>query len=220
MFASIKQLFGSAPKARDDGPVLAAWAKAEGHAFKRVKGRSGGGYVAESDKGWRVELGSSQRPYIIGPELRFRCDTGLATDVQMIMVTKALAQTLESDVFSRYTNAMQTQIDNTLPDEMRWLAMHPRVALDGLGALARRFVLVSNAGGVMQQWLDDKLVLDIELAASQWWTDGLMLVITVNRGMLTIRMPGQPLEMAQLRLVSQLFVGMANRLREVAGHPA
>ena len=101
--------------------------KAEGHAFKRVKDKTGGGYVVETADGWRVEWGESQRPYIMGKELRFRCDTGMSPDVQMVMVSKTLAQALESDVFSRFTNAMQTQIDNTLPDEMRWLAMHQRV---------------------------------------------------------------------------------------------
>jgi hypothetical protein len=216
MFASIKQLFGSASAARDEGQVLSSWAKAEGHTFKRVKGRNSGGFVVESDKGWRVELGVSQRPYILGNELRFRCDTGLAGDVQLILVTKVLAQALESDVFSRYTNAMQTQIDNTLPDEMRWLAMHPRVPLTGGSVLSKRFALFCNSESATKLWLNEHTLSDLEDAASSWWTDGLMLVLTVNRGMLTIRMAGQPLEQAQLRLVGQLFTRLAFRLREVA----
>lgn len=215
MFASIKRLIGSAPVARDDSHILAAWAKSEGHAFKHVKGKTGG-YVVESGKGWRVELGASQRPYVIGKELRFRCDTGLPGDVQMIMVTKVLAQTLESDVFSRYTNAMQTQIDNTLPDEMRWLAMHPRVPLNAAPLLAKRFALFSNAEAVAQLWLNEPMAQALEQAASVWWTDSLMLVLTVNRGMLTMRMAGQPLELAQLTSVGQLFVQIADRLRDVA----
>lgn len=219
MFASIKQLFGSAAAARDDSHILAAWAKSEGHTFKQVKGKAGG-HVVESGKGWRVELGASQRPYVIGKELRFRADTGLAGDVQMVMVTKALAQTLETDVFSRYTNAMQTQIDNTLPDEMRWLAMHPRVALTSSTLLNRRFALFSNSETVSQAWLNDGMVQAIEQAATVWWTDTLMLVLTVNRGILTVRMAGQPLEPAQLSLVGDLFVQMASRLRDVSRHAA
>jgi hypothetical protein len=140
----------------------------------------------------------------------------LAGEVQLILVTKVLAQTLESDVFSRYTNAMQTQIDNTLPDEMRWLAMHPRVAFNGVSVLSKRFALFCNSESAVRLWLNDHTMTDLEEAATSWWTDGLMLVLTVNRGMLTIRMAGQPLEHAQLRLVGQLFTRLAYRLREVA----
>ena len=214
MFESIKRLL-STPAAGDEGDVLAAWAKAEEHTFKRVKDKSGGGYVVETNKAWRVELGASQRPYIIGKELRFRADTGVPGDVQMIMVTKVLAQTLESDVFSRFTNAMQTQIDNTLPDEMRWLAMHQRVSLTVSPLLNKRFALFCNADAVAQSWLNEATVQALETAASTWWSDSLMLVLTLNRGMLTLRMAGQPLVSGQLKMVGELFNVLATGLREL-----
>ena len=91
MFDSIKLLIGSSPAKQDEGLALATWAKSQSLVFKRVKDKSGGGYVVETDKGWRVEWGASQRPYIAGKELRFRCDTGLPGDVQMIMVSKVVA---------------------------------------------------------------------------------------------------------------------------------
>jgi len=217
MFDALKRLIGAAPGAAtsDQGPVLAAWAKAEGHAFKRVKDKAGGGYVVETAEGWRVEWGASQRSYITGKELRFRSETGMPPDVQMILVSKVLAQVLETDVFSRFTNAMKTQIDNTLPDEMRWLAMHPRVPLTDAPSLIRRFVLLSNAEQVGRDWLDEGVIQALDQAASHWWTDTLVLVVTVNRGMLTLRMAGQPLQPAQLKLVGQLFARLAARLREV-----
>jgi hypothetical protein len=216
MFSSIKRLLGKTPAPGDEGDVLAAWSKAEGHAFKRVKDKSGGGYVVETNQGWRVELGSSSRTYILGKELRFRADTGMPSDVQAIFVTKVLAQTFESDVFSRFTNAMQTQIDNTLPDEMRWLAMHPRVSLSVSPILSKRYVLFCNAEAVAKAWLDDKTIMALESAAGNWWADGLLLVLTLNRGLLTIRMPGQNIEPAQLKMVGELFGRLANRLREMA----
>jgi hypothetical protein len=216
MFATFKRLMGSAPTTRDEGLLLADWAKAHGYAFKRVKDKTGGGYVVDTDKGWRVEWGQSQRSYIEGQELRFRCDTGLPGDVQMVMLTRVVAQTLESDVFNRFTNAMQTQIDNSLPDEMRWLAMHPKVSLSAAPVLNRRFVLLSNAEAVAQSWLDEDMVQALEAAATSWWTDGLLLLLTVNRGMLTLRMPGQPLEAGQLEMLGELFGKMAARMREVA----
>lgn len=216
MFDALKRLIGSSPSSDDAGQVLAAWAKSEGHALKRVNDKSGGGYVVSSQAGWRVEWGASQRMYIPGQELRFRCDTGLSGDVQFIMVTKVLAQMLESDVFARYTNAMQTQIDNSLPDEMRWLAMHQRVPLSPGTVLAKRFALVGNAEQVARAWLDDPMLAAFENAAATWWTDGLMLVLTVNRGIVTLRMAGKPLETMQLKMVSQLFAQIADRLKQIA----
>ena len=217
MFDALKRMIGgSTASGGETDQVLAAWAKAEGHAFKRVKGKAGNGFVVETAQGWRVEWGESQRSYIAGKELRFRCDTGMSPDVQMVMVSKTLAQALESDVFSRFTNAMQTQIDNTLPDEMRWLAMHPRVPLNDHAALARRLVVFSNAEAVARRWLDDSVLLPLEEAAGNWWTDALVMVLTINRGMLTLRMSGDKLQPLQLKLVGELYRVLAMRLKAVA----
>jgi len=216
MFESIKRMLGSASAARDESQALAAWAKAEGYTFKHARHKTGVGYVVESGRGWRVELGPSQRSYISGQELRFRADTGLHGDVQMILVSKVLAQTLESEVFTRFTNAMQTQIDNSMPDEMRWLAMHSRVPLGASSLLGKRFVLFCNAETVAQLWLDPATLQSLEQAASSWWTDSLMLVLTVNRGILTIRMSGQGVEEAQLKMVGELFSRLMARMRVVA----
>jgi hypothetical protein len=217
MFSSIKRILGGGdPESGEDEQVLAAWAKAEGHVFKRVNARQAQGCVVESAEGWRVEWGPSQRPYIDGPELRFRCDTGAPGDVQMIMVTRVLAQVLETDVFSRFTNAMQTQIDQTLPDEMRWLAMHQKVSLTASPALHRRFALFCNAEQVAQKWMAGEMMATLESAATQWWTDSLMLVLVLNRGMLTLRMPGVGVEPAQLRMVGRFFALASARMKTLA----
>ncbi|MDE2400683.1 MAG: hypothetical protein KGL90_03360 [Burkholderiales bacterium] len=217
MFASIKRLIGPGSAKGNEGEVLAAWAKSEGYSFKTVREKVSGGYVVDAqDKGWRVEWGTSQRSYIKGKELRFRCESKLPPDVQILLLTRVLAHTLETEVFSSFTNAMQTQVDNTLPDEMRWLAMHSRVVLSEPPVLARRFVILSNADEVARKWLDDELLAVLEDAASSWWTDTLTLVLTVNRGRLTIRMPGQPLEDAQLRAIGKLFAQAASSLRATA----
>ncbi|RZI81752.1 MAG: hypothetical protein EOP38_18250 [Rubrivivax sp.] len=217
MFENIKRLISSGSGKGDEGAVLSAWAKAEGYAYKTVRDKDGGGHVVQSlDEDWRVEWGSSQRSYIKGKELRFRSETRLSPDVQILLISRVLAHALETEVFSSFTNAMQTQVDNTLPDEMRWLPMHPRVALTEPPVLSKRFVLLSNAETVARRWLDDDLLAVLEEAATTWWTDALTLVVTVNRGRLTIRMPGQPLEAAQLTAVGRLCSQATRSLRAAA----
>jgi hypothetical protein len=216
MFTSIKRLMGSTAASGDEGQILSAWAKSEGLTFKRVSHKTAGGYVVESGRGWRAELGPSQRPYIIGKELRFRGDTGMHGDVQLVFCSKVAAQMLESDVFSRFTNAMQTQIDQSLPEEMRWLAMHTKVALNASPTLHRRFSLFCNAEALAQKWLDAEMMSTLESAATQWWTDSLMLVLVLNRGMLTLRMPGAGVEPAQLRLVGRFFAQASAHMKTLA----
>jgi hypothetical protein len=115
---------------------------------------------------------------------------------------------------------METQFVNSLPDEMRWLAMHPKVCLQESPVLARRFVLLSNAEPVARAWLAEKVLPALEEAASQWWTDSLVFVVTLNRGILTARMAGQPLQITQLRLVGHLFAQMAAQAKVVAAAQA
>jgi len=218
MFASIKRLMGSGAERGNEGETLAAWAKSEGHLFKNVRSKGGrAGYVVEDPSaGWRVEWGTSQRSYIKVQELRFRSETSLPPDVQILLTSKVVSRTLEAEVFSSFTNAMQTQVDNTLPDEMRWLAMHTKVALPESSVLSKRFVVLSNADEVARRWLSPQLLQVLEEAATSWWADTLTLVLTVNRGRLTMRMPGQPLQVAQLKAVSALFEHATDSLRAVA----
>lgn len=217
MLDALKRLIGAGqPQATGpDQHVLATWAKEEGHKLKTVSGQAGG-VVVDTTAGWRVEWGPAQRPYFTAQELRFRFDAGVPADVQILFLAKVLAHTLESDVFQRFTDAMQTRVDNTLPEEMRWLAMHTKVSLAEHPVLSRRFLMLSNAEGVAKQWLDPELAAALEAAAASWWTDALVAVMTVNRGILTVRMSGDKLEVNQLRLVSALFDLAARKLVDAA----
>jgi hypothetical protein len=199
----------------DDQQVLVAWAGQAGHRVKTVVNR-GDGIVIQTSWGSRVEWGPTQRPYFEGYELRFRCECGLEPDVQVLWVSKLLAQTLEGDVFKRFTDAMQTRIDSSLPDEMRWLATHPNVPLVNRAVLGQRFLLLSNAADKALQWLNPELLSALESAALSWWGDSIPIVMTVNRGILTLRMSGQGLQITQLERVGRLFDLAAIRLRAVA----
>lgn len=216
MFSAIKRIMGGGGKVADQGAALASWAKVQGFDLKRVTGRNSG-YVVETGHGWRLEWGATQRPlYLTGQELRFRGDSEMPHDVQLVMLTRSLAQLLETDVFSRYTNDMQTQIDHSLPDEMRWLAMHPRVETPLSPTITKRFVILSNAVEIAQLWLDASLLEALEEAAQHWWTDSAMMILTINRGMLTLRTSGDQIDPEQLRSMGEFFELATRRLRDAA----
>jgi hypothetical protein len=213
MLGKIRQWMGggASASAGTEQKVLATWAKEAGHTIKTVSGAAGGAVIT-THWGWRVEWGPSQRPYIKGQELRFRHELGVPPDVQMLLITRTMAHILESDVFDSFTDAMQTRIDNTLPDEMRWLAMHTKVSIPAPSLLARRFLLISNADAFASQWLQSGMAEPLEEAAAAWWTDPMPMVMTLNRGILTIRMDGNDVSMSQLRTVSDLFVLAGRKL--------
>ena len=75
---------------------------------------------------------------------------------------------------------------------------------------------MSNAVEVSQLWLDSSLIAAFEEAANSWWTDELMLVLTVNRGMLTVRMAGDDIDPQVLKQAADLFEVAVRRLRETA----
>jgi hypothetical protein len=212
MLDAIKRLWGgaTAPEGQES-KVLAQWAKEAGLSFKKVS-QAPGGVVIVSPQGWRAEWGASQRPYIKGHELRFRFESRVPGDVQALLLTRTLAHVLEADVFDSFTDAMQTRVDNTLPDEMRWLAMHPKVSLQAFPALAKRFLLIANAEPVLLAWLDAELGEALEMAATTWWTDPMPLAVTINRGILTLRSDSRGLSVEQLRKLSALFDLMARKL--------
>jgi hypothetical protein len=167
--------------------AAADWAKALGHRFARS--RDGSGFVIEAgrrDAGWRLEWGKAQRHYIGGPELRLRAEVGHSGDLQMLIITRALMGRLEQEVFEDVTDGNQTRMDDSTPEEMRWLVLYPKVPRAVLGALRERFGALSNLPRAAPLWLEGPLSQQLEASAS-WLADGQALVMTVQRGRISLR---------------------------------
>lgn len=200
-----------------DAKALSSWAKTHGHLFKTVRNEQGGVVEChETERHWRIEWGAPQRIYIEGSELRLREELGISPDLQLMLISRTLAMKLETDVFERFTEAMQTQIDHTLPEEMRWLAMFPRVSMGEHKALKARYQLQSPATGVAQAWLDGELA-DALLRASGGVLQGdPSFVILMLRGRLYLRMQAPRVDAEMLDAVDNLFGIAARRARVVA----
>lgn len=167
---------------------VAAWAKKQGFPFKTTK--DGEGFVIEgsfAERPWRLEWGPPQRSYIGTHELRIRMELGLPAAMQMMLMSRALMETLERETFERYTEGMQTQIDVSTPEEMRWLAMFPKAA-PALGRELRALVgVVANEPQVGVQWVDGLLAQRLEAVAPALLHGQAPLLLMTLRGRLYLR---------------------------------
>ena len=210
MLESFKRFFaGQAPA--PEWADVADWAGKRGLHFKRV--HEGEGFVIDGrldDRPWRMEWGPPQRAYIAGRELRIRMELKLPGDLQMLLLSKPLMDQLERQTYENFTEGLQTQIDTSSPEEMRWLVMFPKTSAQHLGRLKERYGAVCSIEAWMAQWLQSPLN-DALAATSELAAPGDPVVLTIGRGRLMSRtaMP-QP----DARQLAQWFSVFEHALRE------
>ena len=152
MLESFKRFFvGQAPA--PEWADVAEWAGKRSLHFKRV--HEGEGFVVDGrldDRPWRMEWGPPQRAYIAGRELRIRMELKLPGDLQMLLLSKPLMDQLERQTYENFTEGLQTQIDTSSPEEMRWLVMFPKLNLNGYRVLRSHFGMVASAPPTGLAW--------------------------------------------------------------------
>lgn len=149
-------LFGRRASAR--WQEIARWCEDEGWQFKTTAAHDG--FVMEqagADRSVRVEWGPSQRRYLGKWELRLRAQTGLDPQAYALLMPKALMDGLEREVFVQFTGGVQTRLDEETPEEMRWLAMSPRLDAAQLGRLKTWYAAVGNSLEWLSDWLHSGL---------------------------------------------------------------
>ncbi|MBG6082810.1 hypothetical protein [Rubrivivax gelatinosus] len=211
MLEGLKRLFtsrSSSGSRRWD--AVSTWAETRQWAFRGVRDHDG--FVVEGrfrgKRPWRLEWGPSQRPYIVGAELRLRSECGLPPDLQALVMGRELQQRLEKQVFDQYVEGVQTRIDDQTPPEMRWLVMFPRLTGLELGDLREHYVAMASAKPWLMQWLAGPL--GERLAAAPGGDTPFVLMAA--RGRLTLRVAQPDPDNAALEAWLALF--------EVAVHEA
>ena len=185
MLEGLKRLFTRSSAGTRGWDELVVWAEPKQYVFRPLRDEHG--FIVEGHLGtlpWRMEWGASQRPYVTGPELRIRAEVGLGTDVQVMVLDRALQASMESAVFEQFVEGVQTRIDNQTPPEMRWLVMYPKLGGAELGALREHFAAVAAHKPWLLQWLEGPLAAAL-LAAPR--TAGQPIALMVARGRLTLR---------------------------------
>jgi len=188
MLESFKRLLKGRAEEPDYSEV-GDWAKRRGFGFKRVRGEDG--FVIDGlleGKPWRLEWGPPQRDYITGHELRLRMELDLPPDAQMLLLSRALMDTLERKTFEEFTDNVQTQIGTKTPEEMRWLVMFPKVNLSTLKILRDRFGAVASAPNAGLAWLTGPLSNALEQTAGGLLRMEPPFVLMTLRGRAYLRM--------------------------------
>ncbi len=219
MLESFKRLFTGTAAAPVPAELrdAADWARVHGFGFRRVK--EGEGFVIDGvDDGhaWRIEWGPPQRPYIEGRELRLRIELGLPSDLQMLVLSRALMERLERQTYEQFVEDTQTQIDTTSPEEMRWLVMFPKVGLGPSKAMRTAYGACAAAPAMGALWLDGALAAALERAIAGLMQDERPFVLMTLRGRLYLRLQMAQVDSASLDGAFTLFAVAAEQALRVA----
>ena len=217
MLDSFKRFF-SKPGIARDLTEISDWAERRGYGFKRARGEDGLIIDGELEgKPWRIEWGPPQRPYVEGHELRLRMELDLPSEMQMLVLSRPLLDSLERLTFEEFTDNVQTQIGVKTPEEMRWLVMFPKVSMDTLKTLRARFGAVASAPEVGLAWIEGPLAARLEQAAEGFLRDEPPFVLMTLRGRAYLRMQLASPEPKAVAAALALFETAVAQARAAAG---
>ena len=185
MLDGLKRLFAAGADVAHPWGAVATWATSRGSAFHALPDDAGFFVEGRVDGVlWRLEWGPSQRPYVIGGELRLRAEPGMPVDVQMLVLDRPLQATLERQLFDQYVESVQTRIDEQSPPEMRWLVLFQKIANKDMGPLRDRFVAVASHESWLLDWLRGDVTESLRGAPL---CAGQPLVLMANGARMTLR---------------------------------
>jgi D-aminopeptidase len=124
---------------------------------------------------------------------------------------------LERRTFEHYADKMQTGIGLSTPEEMRWLAMFPKVMLAAPKELTSRFAAVAVSPATAADWIDGPLSERLAEAVLGPLAAEPPMVLMTLRGRLYLRLELDEPEVATVAAMVDLFETAAAQAVRVAG---
>ncbi len=201
-----------------ESTLICDWARQRGDEFKRVRRGPGAVVRAQGQVGpMRIEWGPSQRHYIRGHEMRVRIDAHLPEPMEMLVMSRGLAESLEAQTFQQLTSLQQTEIGDSMPEEGRWLSMFERIEVDAAPpTFAQNFVVVSSCVPHARHWAAGELAVRLMRARAQWLAPHAPLVLMTMRGRLYLRTEAGTFDETLLDGVRMLADAAALRARKIS----
>ena len=187
---------------------VSEWAATQGLGFSQTGQASFGldGHV--QGRPWHLEVGRPSRKYIQGEELRVRAELGVDPDVAVVVMSRPLKELLEKQAYEQYTDALQTTVNSSMPEETRWLAMYDEVGWDSLPRVFwSRYAVLSAAREHALAWIDPELARQLLEWPEPAPGPGLPFMMMMLRGKAYLRMQQGAGDMGTLQHVAQVFTG-------------
>lgn len=201
--------------------ALQAWCESSGWAMRGIREQEG--FVIDTRSGeleGRIEWGPSQRRYLGSHELRLRGDLALGPEMHALVMPRALMETVESELFSQFVGGVQTRLDDETPEEMRWLAMSPKLSAGLLGELKAHYAGVGSHVPWLAHWLRGPLGEALLQRATGPAELAPPFALIVHRGRLTLRVAQPDPDVTSVQAAMGLFelaLGQARLAAEAAG---
>lgn len=209
MLDHLKKVFSREAKPQEpEAPdVVPEWASTQGWSYcgtQKGQGFHLSGKV--SGKAWKIECGPSSRDYILGEELRARADLQINPDVAVMIINRPLKESLEKRAYAIYTDTLQTSVDSSLPEEMRWVAQYKEVGWASLlPEFWERYAVLADRREDALAWIDNNLA---ELLL-HWPTPGpdaqTPFILMLLRGKAYLRMHYNPPHIYTLQHASIIY---------------
>ena len=162
---------------------------------------------------WRLESGASTRDYVRGMELRGRADVGADPDAAVMVLNRPLQEALEGNAYSAITDTLQTTVNASMPEEMRWLAMFEEVAWPELPTSFRRhFAVVAEHTQTAQRWIHAPVVSQLlNIVEGEGGAAGVEspLLLMLVRGKVYLRMEHTQRSLPEIAQATQLLLAAA-----------
>lgn len=201
--------------------ALQAWVESTGRVMRDSRDRDG--FIVEARGGQlegRIEWGPSQRHYMGSHELRFRGEApGLSSEAHALVMPKALLDTVEGELFSQFVGGVQTRMDEETPEEMRWLALSPKLSAALMGELKNHYGAVSNRMPWLAHWLQGPLgevLLQRALGPAE---TAAPFALIVHRNRVTLRVALPEPDLASVQAAQILFDTALAQARGAADEP-